>query len=68
VPLLLVFPAAVCGRAVRYGVESVLVLKFGPPLVTLFTALHWSLIVAMVLTLMLAAWAFGWNPFRRLAR
>jgi membrane protein YqaA with SNARE-associated domain len=68
VPVLLVFPATVCGRALRYGVESLLVLKFGPPLLALFTALHWSLIVAMLLTLVLAAWAMGWNPFRRWAR
>lgn len=68
VPPLLVLPAAVCGRFLRYAVEAALVLQFGPALVAVFVAVGWKLVLALLLTAALAAWALGWNPMRRWVR
>lgn len=68
VPVLLAFPATVLGRSVRFGVEALIVLHFGPAVLTAVADVPWQALVAAVLAVGLLAWSLGWRPLRRWAR
>jgi len=67
-PAALVFAAAVAGRFLRFGVETLLVLWLGPSLLETARELPWTYVLAAVLTLALVAWALGLTPFHRRRR